>query len=54
MSATEKVLKEIQENESRGVSKPTGYYANKAITIRNGGVRHQFQNSIGGCSSNYK
>ena len=54
MRATKKVLKEMQSNDSKGISKPSGYYANRAITIQNGGVPHQFADSIGGCSSNYK
>jgi len=35
-------------------SYPQGSISNNRITARNGGVQHQFINSIGGCSSNYK
>lgn len=31
-----------------------GYNSNAIITRRNGGVAHQFADSIGGCSANYK
>ena len=33
---------------------PPGFYSNQAITRRNGGVRHQFLDDIGGCSANYR
>ena len=33
---------------------PPGFYSNAAITRRNGGVRHQFLDDIGGCSANYR
>lgn len=39
--------------EERG-PRPAGYYSNSIITARNGGVPHQFADSIGGCSSNYR
>jgi len=32
----------------------SGSISNSIITSRNGGVRHQFIDSIGGCSSNYR
>lgn len=38
-------------------SRPDPYYGNRSndiITRRNGGVRHQFIDSIGGDSSNYR
>jgi len=54
MNATKQVLSEMKSNDSKGISKPVGYYANRAVTISNGGVRHQFADSIGGCSSNYR
>ena len=31
-----------------------GYQSNRRITQRNGGVRPQFINDIGGCSENYR
>ena len=33
---------------------PAGFRSNQIITRRNGGVQHQFADSIGGCSSNYR
>lgn len=48
------IEEEMRRDREAGISRPQGYYANRKITLRNGGVRHQFQSSIGGCSSNYK
>ena len=31
-----------------------GSQSNAAITARNGGVKHQFLDDIGGCSANYR
>lgn len=31
-----------------------GYYSNQIIRNRNGGVKHRFEDNIGGCSSNYR
>lgn len=31
-----------------------GWTSNQIITRRNGGVQHQFADSIGGCSANYR
>jgi hypothetical protein len=31
-----------------------GWGSNQIITRRNGGVRHQFADDIGGCSANYR
>ncbi len=36
------------------LTKHKGHYSNEIIRRRNGGVRHQFEDSIGGCSSNYR
>ena len=33
---------------------PAGYYSNLRIQQRNGGVRPQFIDDIGGCSANYR
>lgn len=33
---------------------PAGFYSNSVIQKRNGGVRHQFIDDIGGCSANYR
>jgi hypothetical protein len=52
--ATEEVIKEMKENDKNHVQKEPGYYANQIIRKRNGGVKHQFEDSIGGCSSNYR
>jgi hypothetical protein len=49
-----KVIEEMKKNDKKRVIKPSGYYSNKIITNRNGGVRHKFIDSIGGCSSNYR
>jgi len=46
-----RLQKEDRENRA---SRPAGFYSNSVITRRNGGVRHQFQDDIGGCSANYK
>ena len=31
-----------------------GWGSNQILTRRNGGVRHQFADDIGGCSANYR
>ena len=31
-----------------------GWASNQILTRRNGGVQHQFADSIGGCSANYR
>ena len=55
MTNKEKAIKEeMKSNDLRRIHKPKGYYSNRVIRARNGGVRHQFENSIGGCSSNYR
>lgn len=33
---------------------PPGARSNAIITARNGGVRHQFLDDVGGCSANYR
>ena len=44
-----------EESQQRRVQPtPPGYYSNLKIQQRNGGVRHQFQDDIGGCSANYR
>ena len=47
---TEEATKPVQQRSPT----PAGYYSNQRITQRNGGVRHQFADSIGGCSANYR
>jgi hypothetical protein len=42
------------ESYSRGLTPSAGVRSNAVIQRRNGGVRHQFMNSIGGDSSNYR
>ena len=39
---------------SRAVQRPSGYYSNSIMTRRNGGVQHQFADSQGGFSGNYR
>jgi hypothetical protein len=36
------------------VNRLPGILSNSIITRRNGGVRHQFIDDIGGCSANYR
>jgi DnaJ-class molecular chaperone len=50
----EEVIKKMKEEERVRIQRPPGYYSNEIIRIRNGGVRHQFEDDIGGCSANYK
>ena len=40
--------------QSRSTPMQPGYYSNQILTRRNGGVRHQFADDIGGCSANYR
>lgn len=51
---TEEVIKKMKEEERARIQRPAGYYSNEIIRLRNGGIRHQFEDSIGGCSANYK
>lgn len=53
-SAQERVEEMERFDRINRISRPQGYYSNQVIRIRNGGVRHQFEDSIGGCSSNYR
>lgn len=48
------VRDEMRANDRARIVRPAGYYSNAIITARNGGVRHQFLDSIGGCSANYR
>jgi hypothetical protein len=48
------VINEMKKNDKKRVHKPKGYYSNKIIIKRNGGIRPRFVDSIGGCSSNYR
>lgn len=46
-----------EEEQEAGLPRPVqpaGFYSNQRNQQRNGGIRHQFQDSIGGCSSNYR
>ncbi len=40
--------------ESRRRPASPGHYSNEILRIRNGGVRHQYEHDIGGCSDNYR
>ena len=44
----------MRELDRRGVRRPAGTHSNAIIRRRNRGVRHQFEDSIGGCSANYR
>ena len=43
-----------QMQQQRNIPRPAGYWSNSIITARNRGVVHQFADSIGGCSANYR
>jgi hypothetical protein len=45
---------ETIENAAERHPVASGQISNRIITRRNGGVRHQFVDSIGGCSANYR
>ncbi len=51
---TKEVIEEKKQNEKKHIQKEPGHYSNEIIRRRNGGVRHLFEDSIGGCSSNYR
>ena len=38
----------------QATTRPMGFGSNQILTRRNGGVRHQFADDIGGCSANYR
>jgi hypothetical protein len=42
----------LRKASSGGIG--AGWGSNQIITRRNGGVRHQFADDIGGCSANYR
>lgn len=44
----------MKEDEELRIRRPPGYYSNRIIRERNGGIKHQFEDDIGGCSANYK
>jgi len=48
------VKPEVTERFTSRPIQPAGFYSNQAIQNSNRGVRHQFQDSIGGCSANYR
>lgn len=50
---TSEELKALETAKRNSGSRP-GFISNSIIQKRNGGVRHQFQDSIGGDSSNYR
>ena len=43
-----------KQDEKFRIDRKQGYYSNSIIRERNGGVKHLFEDSIGGCASNYK
>jgi hypothetical protein len=45
--------KEIKKPEVKSIQRP-GTISNSIIQKRNGGIKHQFEDSIGGDSSNYR
>jgi hypothetical protein len=48
------VLDEMKKDQEKHLLREPGYYSNSLITKRNSGIKHQFEDSIGGCSANYK
>lgn len=54
--SNEKRKPETPEQRRKAAERPmgAGWASNQIITRRNGGVRHQFADSIGGCSANYR
>jgi hypothetical protein len=50
----QQVRQQMETDRRCGISRPAGHYSNSIIRARNGGVKHQFEDSIGGCSANYK
>ncbi len=46
--------KRIKQDEKFRINRKPGYYSNSIIRERNGGVKHLFEDDIGGCSANYK
>jgi hypothetical protein len=53
-SEMRRLEKRIKQDEKFRINRKPGYYSNLIIRERNGGVKHLFEDSIGGCSSNYK
>lgn len=52
---TQEQVQAIQQQMAQNRQpRPAGYYSNQIITARNRGVQHQFADSIGGCSANYR
>lgn len=49
-----RIKKRIKQDEKFRIERKPGYYSNSIIRERNGGVKHLFEDSIGGCSANYK
>ena len=51
-------LQQLTQEATKPVQRPqpapAGYYSNQRIVQRNGGVRPQFVQDIGGCSDNYR
>jgi hypothetical protein len=53
-TSLEDTLNQMRFDDSHGIYHNPGFFSNSLITRRNGGVEHQFADSIGGCSSNYR
>lgn len=49
-----RIEREEKRDRAQGIRRPAGHYSNSIIRRRNGGVRHQFENDIGGCGDNYR
>ena len=54
MDKKEEEKKIVEEAKEDRTPRSSGHYSNRVITARNNGVPHQFGDSIGGCSSNYR
>lgn len=48
------MLRQIKEDEKKKIIRPVGFYSNSIIRARNKGIKHQFEDDIGGCSANYR
>lgn len=50
----EDIFEKIKTEEKFRILRKPGYYSNEIIRSKNKGVKHLFEDSIGGCSSNYR
>ena len=51
---TRETLQREREEKNQGIQRPPGYYSNSIIRQRNNGIKHLFEDDIGGCSDNYR